>query len=68
MNKSRLTPNVTGPLTVKAADVAKLARIAHSLRQEIGDPRLPGCARANYADVIKAVDVLIMNAGSAEEE
>lgn len=68
MNKSRLTPHVLGTITVKAEDVANLARIVHRLRQEIGDQRLPINARTNYADMIKAVDYLIMNAGSTEEE
>ena len=68
MDKSKLVPHVPGTLTVKVADVAWLARIAHSLRQEIGDPRLPGRARANYAEMIQAVDILVMNAGDPGED
>lgn len=68
MNKSRLTPHVLGTITVKAEDVANLAHIVHRLRQEIGDPRLQNYAKSNYADMIRAVDCLIMNAGEPEEE
>lgn len=68
MDKSKLVPHVPGTLTVKASDVAWMARVAHHLRQEIGDPRLPGYAQANYAEMIQAVDVLIMNAGEPEEK
>ena len=67
MNKMELKSDVKGHIRVRAWDVAHLARIAHSLRQEISDPRLPIYARTNYAEVIQAVDVLIDGAGEVEE-
>ena len=67
MNKMELKSDVKGHTRVRARDVAHLARIAHHLRQEISDPRLPIYARTNYAEVIHAVDVLIDGAGEVEE-
>ena len=67
MNKLQLNDNIKGHTCVRAVDVAHLARIAHNLRQEISDPRLPIYARTNYAEVIQAVDVLIDGAGEVEE-
>ena len=67
MNKLQLNDNIKGHARVRAWDVAHLARIAHSLRQEISDPRLTIYARTNYAEVIQAVDVLIDGAGELEE-
>ena len=67
MNKMQLNDNIKGHTCVRARDVAHLARIAHHLRQEISDPRLPIYARTNYAEMIQAVDVLIDGAGEVEE-
>ena len=67
MNKLELKANVKGHTRVRAIDVAQLARIAHNLRQEISDPRLPIYARTNYAEIIQAVDVLVDGAGEVEE-
>ena len=67
MNKLELKANVKGHVRVRSVDVADLAWIAHNLRQEISDPRLPIYARTNYAEVIQAVDVLIDGAGEVEE-
>ena len=63
MKKERLTAEVIGSVPCRATDVARLARIAHTMRQEIGDPRLPICARTKYAETIEAIDDLIQNAG-----
>ena len=67
MDKVKLKANVKGHVRVRSIDVADLAQIAHRLRQEISDPRLPIYARTNYAEVIQAVDVLIDGAGEVEE-
>lgn len=56
----------TAWLLVPAQDITRLLRIAHRFRQEIGDPRLPGYARRNYADTIEAVDTLADNAKPKE--
>lgn len=63
MEKERLTAEVIGIVPCKAKDVAHLARIAHTMRQDIGDPRLPIYARTKYAETIEAIDELIQNAG-----
>lgn len=63
MEKERLTADVIGTIPCKATDMAYLARIAHTMRQEIGDPRLPIYARTKYAETIEAIDNLIQNAG-----
>ena len=63
MEKERLTAEVIGIVPCKAQDVAHLARIAHTMRQEIGDPRLPIYVRTKYAETIEAIDNLIQNAG-----
>ncbi len=63
MEKERLTAEVIGMVPCKAYDIARLARIAHAMRQEIGDPRLPIYARTKYAETIEAIDDLIQNAG-----
>lgn len=63
MEKERLTAEVIGSILCRATDVAQLARIAHTMRQEIGDPRLPIYARTKYAETIEAIDNLIQNAG-----
>lgn len=68
MEKERLTDNVIGSLPVRAQDIARLARIAHEMRQEISDPRLPIHARTKYANTIEAIDSLIQHAGSVSEE
>lgn len=67
MNKLELKANVKGHTRVRARGVAHLARIAHNLRQEISDPRLPIYARTNYAEMIQAVDILVGGAGEVEE-
>ena len=67
MNKSELKSDIKGHVRVRAWDVAHLARIAHNLRQEISDPRLPIYARTNYAEMIQAVDILVDGAGELEE-
>lgn len=67
MNKIQLNDNIKGHVRVRALDVAHLARIAHSLRQEISDPRLPIYARTNYAEMIQAVGILVDGAGELEE-
>ena len=59
MQKTELNElSQTAWLLVPAQDITRLLRIAHRFRQEIGDPRLPGYARRNYADTIEAVDTL----------
>lgn len=63
MDRCRLTNNVIGVIPVQAEDVARLARIAHEMRQEITDPRLDHVGRAKYAETIEAIDDLIQNAG-----
>lgn len=67
MNKLELNANVKGHTRVRAVDVAHLARIAHNLRQEISDPRLPIYARTNYAEMIQAVNALDESRKSEEE-
>ena len=68
MEKERLTGSVIGSIPVRAQDIARLARIAHEMRQEISDPRLPIHARTKYANTIEAIDSLIQHAGSVSEE
>lgn len=68
MEKERLTGSVIGLIPVRAQDIARLARIAHEMRQEISDPRLPIHARTKYANTIEAIDSLIQHAGSLSEE
>ena len=68
MEKERLTGSVIGSIPVRAQDIARLARIAHEMRQEISDPRLPIHARTKYANTIEAIDSLIQHAGSLSEE
>ena len=63
MNKLQLNDNIKGHTRVRAVDVAHLARIAHNLRQEIGDPRLPGYVVRNYSEIIKSADEMIEHAG-----
>lgn len=67
MNKTELRTSTKGHLRVRMPDVSHLERIAHHLRQEISDPRLPIYARTNYAEIIQAVDVLVDGAGEVEE-
>lgn len=67
MDKIRLTNNVVGLIPVRAQDVARLARIAHEMRQEISDPRLPIYARTKYAETIGAIDDLIQHAGGEDD-
>ena len=67
MDKSRLTNNVVGLIPVRAQDVACLARIAHEMRQEISDPRLPIYTRTKYAETIRAIDDLIQYAGGEDD-
>lgn len=67
MDKIRLTNNVVGLIPVRAQDVARLARIAHEMRQEITDPRLDHVGRAKYAETIEAIDDLIQNAGGEDD-
>lgn len=67
MEKERLTAEVIGSIRCRATDVARLARIAHAMRQEIGDPRLPIYARTKYAETIEAIDELIQNAGGGSD-
>lgn len=67
MEKERLTAEIIGIVPCMAADVARLARIAHTMRQEIGDPRLPIYARTKYAETIEAIDELIQNAGDKND-
>lgn len=64
MEKEKLTDNVIGSLPVLAQDIARLARIAHEMRQEISDPRLPIHARTKYANTIEAIDSMIQHAGT----
>lgn len=64
MNKSELS---AGYALVKEQCITDLKNIAHRLRQEISDPRLPINARTNYAEMIQAVDVLIDGAGEVED-
>lgn len=68
MEKERLTGSVIGSIPVQVQDIARLARIAHEMRQEISDPRLPIHARTKYANTIEAIDSLIQHAGSLSEE
>lgn len=68
MEKERLTGSVIGSIPVQAQDIARLARIAHEMRQEISDPRLTIHARTKYANTIEAIDSLIQHAGSVSEE
>ena len=68
MEKERLTGSVIGSIPVRAQDISRLARIAHEMRQEISDPRLPIHARTKYANTIEAIDSLIQHAGSLSEE
>lgn len=68
MEKERLTGSVIGSIPVRAQDITRLARIAHEMRQEISDPRLPIHARTKYANTIEAIDSLIQHAGSVSEE
>ena len=63
MEKERLTAEAIGSVPCRATDMARLARIAHTMRQEISDPRLPIYARTKYAETIEAIDKLIRNAG-----
>ena len=68
MEKERLTGSVIGSIPVRAQDISRLARIAHEMRQETSDPRLPIHARTKYANTIEAIDSLIQHAGSVSEE
>lgn len=67
MEKERLTGSVIGSIPVRAQDITRLARIAHEMRQEISDPRLPIHARTKYANTIEAIDNLIQNAGGEDD-
>lgn len=60
--------HMEGTLTVNAQDVADLAIIAHEMRSRFTDPRMKSCARALFAEMIEAVDMLIAHAGIPEEE
>lgn len=53
-------------LRVPAQDITRLLRIAHRMRQEIGDPRIPGYVRVNYADTIEAIDTIADNSKPKE--
>ena len=55
MEKERLTGSVIGSIPVRAQDISRLARIAHEMRQETSDPRLPIHARTKYANTIEAM-------------
>lgn len=66
MDKGQLTSGAGGYVKVRMTDLYRFAGIAHSLRQEIGDPRLPGYARHNYSVVIQATDDMIEHAGGDE--
>lgn len=68
MDKAQLTTYMQGTMTVKAQDVANLAILAHEMRVRFSDPRLRSCTRGLFAETIEAVDELIKNAGSTEEE
>lgn len=63
MDNGQLTSGADGYVKVRVQDLYKFAGIAHRLRQEIGDPRLPGYARHNYSVVIQSVDEIIEHAG-----
>lgn len=67
MDKTKLKADIKGHIRVRAWDVAHLARIAHEMRQEISDPRLPIYARTKYAETINAIDILVDGAGEVEE-
>lgn len=63
MDKGQLTSGADGYIKVRVADLYTLARIEHRLRQEIGDPRLPGYVVRNYSEIIKSADEMIEHAG-----
>lgn len=63
MDKGQLTSGADGYVKVRVQDLYKFAGIAHRLRQEIGDPRLPGYVVRNYSEIIKSSDEMIELAG-----
>ena len=67
MDRMSLRGDVAGLAAVPKYDLTLLAQIAHAMRQEISDPRLPIYARTNYAEMIQAVDILVDGAGEVEE-
>lgn len=67
MDKIRLTNNAVWLIPVRAQDVARLARIAHEMRQEISDPRLDHVGRMKYVQTIGAIDDLTQYAGGEDD-
>lgn len=66
MDRMSLRGDVAGRAAVPKYDLTLLAQIAHAMRQEITDPRLPIYARSKYAETIEAVDTLADNAKPKE--
>ena len=66
MDRMSLRGDVKGRAAVPKYDLTLLAQIAHTMRQEITDPRLPIYARSKYAETIEAIDNIIDHAKQLE--
>lgn len=66
MDRMSLRGDVKGRAAVPKYDLTLLAQIAHAMRQEITDPRLPVHARSKYAETIEAVDNIVDHAENLE--
>lgn len=67
MDKGMLTSGAGGYVKVRTPDLYAMSRMAHELRQEIGDPRLDHVGRTRYADMIALIDRVINNAGGEDD-
>lgn len=68
MDRINLRGDAKGRAAVPVYDLTMLAQIAHEMRQEITDPRLPVHARSKYAETIDAIDSIIDHAERMEED
>ena len=67
MDRMSLRGDAKGRAAVPKYDLTLLAQIAHTMRQETTDPRLPIYARSKYAETIEAIDILVDGAGELED-
>lgn len=67
MDRMSLRGDAKGRAAVPKYDLTLLAQIAHAMRQEITDPRLPIYARSKYAETIEAIDNIIDHAEQLED-
>ena len=67
MDRMSLRGDAAGRAAIPKYDLTLLAQIAHAMRQEIADPRLPIYARSKYAETIEAVDRIVDDAEQLED-